>query len=661
MKAVEYKNLLYISASNSYNDLCVTKNCIYNLCKNKTNVLWKQVNTISDSINSTIDKTISITKKRLLSYNQVVIDSHPNKWDALLSENKVNTENKFIIGKLSCFSDDLNKCLIDIINNSKVNAIVASDQKAYDLLNNLNITKEILLDTIEYSVYEYQFHSINYFLSIGNLVINKNISNLYINDFDLYYIFDPSIEDLESITDSFLNSLVWEDKKILVIVNADPQSIKEKSKNFPNHAPILIINEKLNLDQIRSLHKIGDYYLQNTNKYLFCYNDFEAINIKNKKIINCDINTNYIEYFKNKNSDEKQEIEHAKEEISDKRILNIGLYGEMFIETTRNNNNGKINLNCNQIAFYSHRSGWDYVMTQMFGYHNENGIMFDGFLENAFAWRKEEYIKNKVIPYKKPWVGVFHNPPNMKPWFTDNASCANMMVNDRYFNESLKSCKGLYVLSEYHARYLREVIKKVPINVLYHPTEIPDIIFSFENFINNEDKKIYNIGWWQRKLNSFYQLKSPYRKVRLLPNNRCSQTIDRLSKIERAIYNIQLTEEQASSVEMKEHIENDLYDIELSKNLVFLDLYDSSANNAIIECIARATPILINMHPAVIEYLGEEYPFYYSCYEEAEYKLNQLDLIEKTHSYLLNSKKRNNIKIETFLQEFERSSIYNSL
>ena len=59
MNAVEYKNLLYISASNSYNDLCVTKNCIYNLCKNKTNVLWKQVNTISDSINSTIDKTIS--------------------------------------------------------------------------------------------------------------------------------------------------------------------------------------------------------------------------------------------------------------------------------------------------------------------------------------------------------------------------------------------------------------------------------------------------------------------------------------------------------------------------------------------------------------------------------------------------------------------------
>lgn len=658
--SVDYKNLLYISASSNYNDLCLTKNHVYDLYKNKINIIWKNSKNILDTVNSTIDKIIIPTKNRLLSYNQVIIDSHPSKWNALLSENKINIENKLIIGKLSCFTSDLTEDLAAIINNSNVNNVSVHSEDLKQALIKINITKPIFVDPPKYHVYDHEFYNVNYFLSIGDLILNKRIDNLYINDFDLYYLPEPNEQTLDIIINSYCSRFKWEHKKLLLITNGNKEYIKEISKNYSDHAPILVVNELLNLDQIRSLHKIKDYYIQKQNNYLLSYNDFEASNSKIKNILNYD-NNDIFESESSYSEDSSEIEEDIKEEVSDKKIVNVGLYGEMFIETTRNNSSGKINLNCNQIAFYSHRSGWDYVMTQMFGYHNENGIMFDGFLENAFAWRKEEYIKNKIIPYKKPWIGVFHNPPNMKPWFTDNASCANMMVNDRYFNESLKYCKGLYVLSEYHARYLREVIKRVPINVLYHPTEIPDQIFNIENFINNSDKKLYNIGWWQRKLNSFYKLNSPYRKVRLLPNNRCSETIERLERIERAIYDINLSQDEKDSVESKNHIENDKYDHELSENLVFLDLYDSSANNAIIECIARATPILINKHPAVIEYLGEDYPFYYASYQEAENKLNEIELIYKTHEYLLNSQKRKNISINTFLQEFERSTIYNSL
>ena len=35
------------------------------------------------------------------------------------------------------------------------------------------------------------------------------------------------------------------------------------------------------------------------------------------------------------------------------------------------------------------------------------------------------------------------------------------------------------------------------------------------------------------------------------------------------------------------------YDKLLSENIIFVELYDSSANNLVIECIARNTPILI--------------------------------------------------------------------
>jgi hypothetical protein len=43
---------------------------------------------------------------------------------------------------------------------------------------------------------------------------------------------------------------------------------------------------------------------------------------------------------------------------------------------------------------------------------------------------------------------------------------------------------------------------------------------------------------------------------------------------------------------------------------MILSLVDASTNNAVIECIARATPLLVNPHPAVIEYFGADYPTY---------------------------------------------------
>ena len=112
---------------------------------------------------------------------------------------------------------------------------------------------------------------------------------------------------------------------------------------------------------------------------------------------------------------------------------------------------------------------------------------------------------------------------------------------------------------------------------------------------------------------------------------------------------------------MIDQLSNDEYDEILSKNIVYLNLYDSSANNTIIECIARGTPLLVNKLPAVVEYLGEDYPFYFSDDKEAEYKLNDLNLIRKTHEYLCTFDNRKRILIDTFMEDFKNSSIYKNL
>ena len=77
------------------------------------------------------------------------------------------------------------------------------------------------------------------------------------------------------------------------------------------------------------------------------------------------------------------------------------------------------------------------------------------------------------------------------------------------------------------------------------------------------------------------------------------------------------------------------YDALLSENVVAIELFDASANNIVIECIARNTPILVNRHPAVVEYLGQGYPLYFSDPAQVPDML-AADRVFEAHEYLVN-------------------------
>tara|TARA_R100000908_G_scaffold64981_1_gene51018 strand:- start:6598 stop:7014 length:417 start_codon:yes stop_codon:yes gene_type:complete len=94
-----------------------------------------------------------------------------------------------------------------------------------------------------------------------------------------------------------------------------------------------------------------------------------------------------------------------------------------------------------------------------------------------------------------------------------------------------------------------------------------------------------------------------------------------------------------AGVEILDWLSHNDYDDILTSGIVFLDLYDSSANNAVIECIARNTPLLVNKHPAVVEYCGEDYPLYFENLDHAASILYDKDLIISAHEYLKNMDK----------------------
>jgi len=115
------------------------------------------------------------------------------------------------------------------------------------------------------------------------------------------------------------------------------------------------------------------------------------------------------------------------------------------------------------------------------------------------------------------------------------------------------------------------------------------------------------------------------------------------------------------SVKKVRFLSNRNYDNLLSENIVFLDLYDSSANNAIIECIARNTPVLVNPLEPVVEYLGKEYPLYFNSLEEAAVKAEDMEQIRAAHKYLLNHPLKPKLTGEYFRESLVQSKIYQSL
>jgi hypothetical protein len=369
---------------------------------------------------------------------------------------------------------------------------------------------------------------------------------------------------------------------------------------------------------------------------------------------------------------------------------------------------------------FGHRSGWKNVLKELYKINNNDSpkeILLLDFIEKTFSW---DYIDKKNNPYKEiifngkktnipidhvkidneknqvarfghniikwnvdkwekydisfneynklqsicsqsrvinePWIGIWHNPHEMPSWFDYHNSPQTIIKKDIYL-KSIKSCKGIIVLSTHFAKWVKKIIPThIPVSVLYHPTDQNVVKFSFDKFIENDEKCIIQIGYWLRKMCAIGQLNtSTFTKIWLHGSPYAFSCLKTENKIHRGG-----RRERCSNMEnvIKMRVDDESYDHLLSENICFLYLYDSSANNAIIECIARNTPLLVNKHPAVVEYLGEDYPFYYNTIEEAEKKMHNFELINDTHKFMeSNIESHSKISYERFINDFKKCEV----
>lgn len=293
-----------------------------------------------------------------------------------------------------------------------------------------------------------------------------------------------------------------------------------------------------------------------------------------------------------------------------------------------------------------HRAGWGLAVDTLACLHGKGLVKLDTFVESNFLWQREQ-----AQVYDRPWVGFVHNPPKMP-----DLACYEGLTNQALFErpawqQSLAHCQGLFCLSEYHKRHLE---KQVPVRVeaLVHPTAPPRRSFSFEAFQANPDKLLVQVGVWLRNPLALEKLRTTrLRKVRLhagIPGHQ--QVLRSLGSEANA----------PSVVDVLPYQDDDAYDELLSRNLVFLDLFDASATNTVVECIVRETPLLLKRLPALEEYLGREYPLFYDDLEEAGRKSDDLTLIRAAHDYL-HALPKERFAREQFLRSFLDSQIVRGL
>lgn len=301
-------------------------------------------------------------------------------------------------------------------------------------------------------------------------------------------------------------------------------------------------------------------------------------------------------------------------------------------------------------------------------------IILDDWLELTFPNYRVELPRKD---YKYPFVSFIHNPPSIglcvdTPIYRNK----DVFLKNSDFVKVRDNLKILVSLSNFHAAYLNEIQEGWSVKpqnyTLYHPLQCNLLhTFDLNAFVQSPTKFLFNIGWWLRKYDTFLRLRG-YEKIVVIKSDEgphvekyirdeIVRTLNRDSIAELGAtmgfgstkdmiqfdhcahaypnskslteYEIERLEQEYNTT-IVHNLKNDEYDAIFKKNIVFLDLYDTVANNIILECIMHNTPILVNYLPSTVEYLGPDYPLYFTNLSDAQAKLDSINLIIEAHKYL---------------------------
>jgi len=286
----------------------------------------------------------------------------------------------------------------------------------------------------------------------------------------------------------------------------------------------------------------------------------------------------------------------------------------------------------------------------------------------------QEAFQALPLYYKKPtvyrcdWIGFWHNPPEARIYMARETvqaqytHCPDYICKRLAFRESLKTCKGLFVFSHSMRNWVQNKLTsmgyRIPVHTLYHPIKFPEKLWSMKAYRSNPQPELLQIGTWLRNMDMIFNLESDHKTWICRDKEAIMRVANTLSPAHSNRLQTILKDFRANTyyplfnrVKLI-NLDSDAYETIMANNIVVTEIIGSSCNNGIIECIASATPVLVNRLDSIEEYLGKDYPFYYSSYTELLAKGNNLALIQATHQYLLNLDTRRYIAGSYFREKF---------
>ncbi len=305
-----------------------------------------------------------------------------------------------------------------------------------------------------------------------------------------------------------------------------------------------------------------------------------------------------------------------------------------------------------------HRHGWIEAVRTLKPLHSENGIFLEPFIEKKFHYGTDpgDCHSDCPQPHDYPWIGFLHCNQDTPEWFSKWLKPSNIFQTITW-KESLPYCKGLFVLSTEAALWLKDWLDsqtnfKIPVSVVLHPTNFDVPRFQWDRFENAP--RIVQIGHWVRKLNAIYFLQTSWPRILLRKAN------DQLPAKELHRFALNLDKPECRDVQVLDLVDDLAFDDLLCSSVVFCNLYTAAANNAVVECLSRSAPLLINRLPATTEYLGKNYPLFFSELTEASLHLQDMGRLRAAHDYLKEMDK-NRFTYEGFLKSVVASSVYQGL
>lgn len=289
-------------------------------------------------------------------------------------------------------------------------------------------------------------------------------------------------------------------------------------------------------------------------------------------------------------------------------------------------------INYNIVGEGEHRSGWPYCIDALRPlFSEESPILFDDFTERSFLYDAHHRPPGPHPHLSCPWVGVFHHPHDIPTWYLPQMRLQNLFDKPEW-RASVANLKLAIVLGANLYDWWRVTYPNIPVAMVKHPTGRPLLEWSPDRFLASTPRRVVQVGWFLRNTTAIKQAVMPewLQKSHLKQNNYWS---GRIEPICAAHYRKVEKRTDHGTVEIINQLSDTDYDLLLAESVVFVEVISAVANNAVVECIARNTPICVNRHPGPLSYLGDAYPLFYDRFDDIE-KVLTCENIMAAHEYL---------------------------